>query len=121
MADPVTVHEAVEAAFNSGDVDALVALYEPDAGLVRDDGSVASGLDEIRAEWSALIALGGQVTLVTRHAVEVGDLCLLSNDWTFRIDGEVAASARTSEVARRQPDGSWRYVIDAPYGGGDLG
>ena len=120
MADPATLHDAVETAFNRGDADALAALYEPDAGLVRDDGSVAAGVDEIRAEWAALVALGGQVTVVTRHAVEVGSLCLLSNDWTLRIDGEVAASARTSEVARRQPDGSWRYVIDNPYGGGEL-
>jgi len=27
-----------------------------------------------------------------------------------------AAAAETAEVARRQADGSWRYVIDHPFG-----
>ena len=31
--DPVDVHRAVEDAFNAGDVDGLLALYEPDARL----------------------------------------------------------------------------------------
>ena len=41
--DPVSVHAAVESAFNDGDVDALVGLYEPDARMVRDDGTPPSG------------------------------------------------------------------------------
>ena len=57
--DPVGVHAAVESAFNDGDVDALMDLYEPDARMVRDDGTVAVGLDEIRTVWSDLVALGG--------------------------------------------------------------
>jgi hypothetical protein len=37
--DPVDVHRAVEDAFNAGDVDGLLALYEPDApGERRRDG-----------------------------------------------------------------------------------
>lgn len=119
MDDPTGLHDAVQAAFNGGDAAALAALYEPSARMVRQDGSVASGVDEIRAEWDALVAFGGQVTLTTRFAVEAGDTCLLSNDWTFEIDGEVMGGARTAEVARRQGDGSWRYLIDNPYGGSD--
>ena len=33
---------------------------------------------------------------------------------TFRAD-EVELSGITAEVARRQPDGRWLYVIDNPY------
>jgi ketosteroid isomerase-like protein len=84
--EPVAVHAAVESAFNAGDVDALMRLYESDAHMVRGDASVAVGLDEIRAVWADLVALGGRVRMVT------------------------------AEVARRQGDGTWRYVVDNPYG-----
>ena len=51
------------------------------------------------------------------ESVEHGDLALLSNVWVFSGDG-FEIGARTAEVARRQVDGSWRYVIDHPFGGG---
>ena len=53
--------------------------------------------------------------MTTRYSVEQGDIALLSNVWKFELDGSEAATAITAEVARRQPDGSWRYVIDNPY------
>ena len=67
------MHAAVEV-FNDGDVDALMDLYEPDARMVRDDGTVAVGLDEIRTVWSDLVALEGRVRMVARYAVESGDM-----------------------------------------------
>jgi uncharacterized protein (TIGR02246 family) len=108
------LHRVVEEAFNAGDVDRLVGLYEPDATLVGEDGVAALGLDAIREAWAASISFGGKITLTTRHALEQGDLALLSNQWTFEMPGLVVSSI-TAEVARRQPDGSWRYVIDNPY------
>lgn len=116
MTEAAQLHRQVEEAFNKGDVDGLVALYEPDARLVRDDGSPAVGHDEIRAFWQGTVALGGQIRLKTRGAVEVGEIALLSNEWTFEASG-FSLTAISAEVARRQPDGRWLYVIDNPQGG----
>jgi hypothetical protein len=44
---------------------------------------------------------------------------LLSNDPHFTGAG-MELSCRTAEVARRQPDGTWKYVIDHPYAAADL-
>ncbi|HET7755343.1 MAG TPA: hypothetical protein VFK85_15650 [Anaeromyxobacteraceae bacterium] len=42
--------------------------------------------------------------------------------WTLEGTGEggkpVRLEGRSVEVARRQPDGSWLYVMDAPFGVG---
>ena len=38
----------------------------------------------------------------------------MSNQYTFSMPG-YSASWITAEVARRQPDGSWKYVLDNPY------
>jgi uncharacterized protein (TIGR02246 family) len=113
------IHRLVQDAFNAGDADALAALYQPDAIMATPDGTFVSGVDAIRDQWAGFIALGGRITMVTRHAAEVGDIALLSNDWQFVADG-MDFSSRTSEVARRQPDGTWKYVIDHPYGAADL-
>jgi ketosteroid isomerase-like protein len=116
--DPSVLHSQVEKAFNDGDVDALVDLYEPDARMMRDDGSVAVGPEEIRDIWSGFVAMGGRISLTTHYAVGSGDVALLSNSWTYEGDG-MTFSSTTAEVARRQDDGSWRYVIDNPYSAGE--
>ena len=109
------LHGAVEKAVNSGDVDALVALYEPDACLLGPAGEQSVGLDAIRATWDEMLAVGGSVAMTTLSVAEAGDLAYLSNRWELSIDGAVVASAITGEVARQQADGSWKYVIDNPY------
>jgi uncharacterized protein (TIGR02246 family) len=115
---PADLHPLVQDAFNAGDADALVALYEPDAVMATPDGETVRGHDAIRGQREGFIALGGTISMVTRHAVEVDDIALLRNDWHFVADG-MEFSSRTAEVARRQDDGTWRYVIDHPYGGAE--
>jgi ketosteroid isomerase-like protein len=56
----------------------------------------------------------GRITVRSRFATAAGDLAVLSNEWTLTV-GDETMSAITAEVARREPDGSWLYVIDAPY------
>jgi ketosteroid isomerase-like protein len=115
---PGDLHRAVQVAFNDNDVDALVALYEPDAWLFGPSGPV-QGTDGIRAAWAEMTGPGRSVDMVTQYVIEQGDIALLSNRWTIVIDG-ADISATTAEVARRQPDGSWKYVIDNPDAAGVL-
>jgi ketosteroid isomerase-like protein len=115
---PSDLHARVQAAFNSGDVEALVGLYEVDAWLFGPAGPV-QGLDAIRAVWTEFLSIGGQIEMVTQYAVEHGEVAMLSNRWTMVIDG-AQISAATAEVARRQPDGTWKYIIDNPDAAGLL-
>ncbi|MFC4128136.1 YybH family protein [Nocardia rhizosphaerae] len=93
---------------NAGDVDGLVELYEAEAVLALPDGVVATGIEEIRAAYTRLVAdrpvfqPGAQAP-----ALRAGDLAMTST----RLPGGTAA---TVEVARRQPDGSWRWILDQP-------
>jgi ketosteroid isomerase-like protein len=112
------IHPSVEAGVNNQDLDGLMALYAPDAAMVLPDGSTVTGTEAIREQWAGLLSMGGQMTLRSRYAIEVGDLAILSNEWTYTA-GELARGATTAEVARRQPDGSWLYVVDHPFAGLD--
>jgi uncharacterized protein (TIGR02246 family) len=110
------IHPTVEAAVNEQDLDGLMALYAPDAALVLLDGSVVTGTEAIREQYAAILEMQGRMTLRTRYALEVGDLAVLSNAWTLTA-GDQTMSAVTAEVARRQPEGGWLYVIDHPFAG----
>ncbi|GGM70652.1 hypothetical protein GCM10012275_46330 [Longimycelium tulufanense] len=93
--------------FNSGDIDGIVALYEPEAVISLPGSGVVRGQEEIRNGWERLKAMGATVDLEEeRPALRSGDLALTSR---LTADGTVNV-----EVARRQPDGSWRWVIDQP-------
>jgi uncharacterized protein (TIGR02246 family) len=112
--EPEAIHQRVMDGFNAADVEALVALYEPDATMVVPDG-VAVGHDQIRENWAGLCSFGATMQLTTRYCLVNGDLALLRNDYVVAApDLELAGS--TSEVVRRQPDGTWLYVIDHPFG-----
>ncbi len=92
---------------NAGDADGLVALYEPDAVLVGPDGQVMRGAEAIRDFYAGLLA--SRPTFVAgeqRPALRRGDIALTSSRL---VNGIV-----TAEVARRQPDGTWRWAIDQP-------
>src|SRR5271169_4586604 len=117
--DAGEIHRLVENAFNAADTGALVALYEDDAAMATPDGTFVSGRDAIREQWSGFVALDGNIQMTTRYAVVVGETALLSNDWHFTGAG-MEFSSRTAEVARRQPDGTWKYVVDHPYAAADI-
>lgn len=109
-----------ENAFNAGDLDALVALYEDDAVLIPQPGVVVRGKDQIGPALQQFLDLGGTISLDTKEVVEVGELAYLVNRWALTgtdPNGEpIDMGAVTAEVARRQPDGSWLYVIDNAWG-----
>lgn len=111
---PAELHDRVRDGINTADVDALVALYEPEAVLMAEEGPPAIGSDAIRAAYESLAAYGGTITLDTRYVIERGELAMLSNQYTFSMPG-YSTTWITSEVARRQTDGTWKYVLDNPY------
>jgi ketosteroid isomerase-like protein len=91
---------------SAGDVEGVVALYEPGAILAFPPGELAVGTDAIRAAYTRLLANPPQFGGGTiRPAIRAGDLALTMTN---------RPGNATAEVARRQPDGSWRWLIDQP-------
>jgi uncharacterized protein (TIGR02246 family) len=118
---PEDAHRLFLEAFNSGDADALAELYEPDAVICNAKGEVRNGQAAIREAFKKFLASKPKITLQTRFALCMGDIALLRSDWEITgtdPSGRPVEPSRHSstEVVRRQPDGTWRYVIDHPFG-----
>jgi ketosteroid isomerase-like protein len=116
---PEDMNATFAAAVNSGRIDTLLALYEPDALLAPQPGARARGLDEIRQALAGLLALGGTMESRNVYCLQVGEIALLQGEWRLsavaRDGAPLELTSRTAEVVRRQPDGSWRYVIDHAF------
>jgi uncharacterized protein (TIGR02246 family) len=108
-------------ALSAGDLEALMSLYEAQATLLAQPGEApAKGTENIRAALQAFLVTEPMFTLQVRQIFEADDLALSFADWNLTgtgPDGEaIEMSGQTSDVLRRQPDGTWRFVIDNPFG-----
>jgi len=110
---PSEIHTLFLDAFNRGNLEGLVALYEPGAVLVI-SGRTAVGHEAIREAYQRLLAGHGQMELETRTVIESGEgLAVLHSGWTLSRAGSITRALST-ELVRRQPDGTWLFVIDEP-------
>jgi len=112
---PSEINAAFAAGFNRRDVDALLALYQPDGAVVEVDGTVSHGIDPIRDHLAGLVAIGGTMTSTNLTTVVAGEIALVTAAWEI-VGASVAPTitGRSAEVLRRSSDGTWAYLIDQP-------
>ena len=117
---PEQVLESIVDGINTGNLDALMPLYEPHAAFAAQPGSLAHGLPGIRESLAAFTAMKGTLDLEVTRVLEAGGMALVVGVWSFAgtgPDGEpVKLTGHNADVLRRQSDGSWRFVIDNPWG-----
>ncbi|MEW6475311.1 MAG: DUF4440 domain-containing protein [Actinomycetota bacterium] len=104
-------------AFNAGDGETLLSLYEPGAAFVVPSGEVVEGPAAIGDALSPFLALKPQMDLRTERIIRTGDTALVYSSWTVKgtgPDGPVEMTGQSKVVAREQADGTWKFVIDDP-------
>jgi uncharacterized protein (TIGR02246 family) len=108
-------------AFNAGDLEGLVNLFEPEAVVFLGPNQVITGSDNIREAFAGFLEAGWrwEIKLASHH--RVGDIALNTVEHTLRknnSDGDTdTLRLRAAVVFRQQEDGSWRFLIDnaAPF------
>ena len=116
--EPEQVIELFCKLFNSNDLDGLIDnLYEDDAVLIPEPGAAPlAGKAAVAEVLKGFLGTGGTISVISTKAVRSGDLALTHTHWRLDIPGADGMEAQTAEIVRRQPDGSWKYAIDNPWG-----
>lgn len=106
-------------AMNRGDIEAALALHEPNARWFQVTGETITGLDGIRSALEGFLALkatfSADITPLTN-----GDNSVAITRASWRLEGTgpdgqpLTMAAKSTELVRRQPDGSWLFAIIAP-------
>jgi len=116
---PEELAGAFASAFNNQDLQALTRLFAADAAFAPQPDTVVSG-DSIAPALTEFLALNGPIDLAVRRTIIAGDTALSIADW--RVEGvdptgnPIHVAGTTADVARRAADGTWRYLIDNPFG-----
>ena len=120
---PDDVIKAWISLFNAGDLDGLLSeMYQDDVVLVPGPGAEhVAGKEAVRPVLEQFLGMKGTMSLVAGHCVVNGDVALCHDHWRLDIPGAEPAEGTTADVVRRQPDGTWKYLIDNPFGAAIVG
>ena len=117
---PKQLDELFARALNAGDLEALLALYEPKASFTPQPGQPVTGTAAIREALAGFLSLKPVISIDTTLLGEADDIALMTSRWRLTGTGPdgspVELAGNSIEVARWQPDGSWLFVVDRPYG-----
>jgi uncharacterized protein (TIGR02246 family) len=117
---PEDVLASIAAAVNAHDLDAFLALHEPNAAVVvPPEGLVrASGHDAIRKALEPLFARAPSVNVQLQGMLRSDGLAMSDTHFAVTLtddDGKRVENAGVGTVvSRQQPDGGWLIVFDYP-------
>ena len=117
---PEEVLSLVAEGINTGDLESLMTLYEADACFASQPGQLAKSPESVRQSLRSFIDLKGKLDLKVKRVIQASDLALVITEWSFSGTGpdgnSVNMAAISADVLRHQTDGTWRFVIDNPWG-----
>ena len=108
--------ETMTSAFSRGEIETIMSTYEPGAVVVAAPGQSVTGSDDLRSMFADFIATGVDFVYGNHDVIVAGDIGLHLMKWSA---GE--QTALSVAVLRRQADGSWKMVIDHPFGNAVMG
>ena len=126
--DRAAIHAAARqwiVAFKAGDLDALMALYDPEAYVALHDQPALRGIDAIRAYFAPRVGQGKVEFLLDVERIEVTGRTahLISGYWfTMQLPGspEYRDAGRSLLIYRKSASGQWRIHVDIDQGTPDI-
>ena len=114
-----TLHSIVES-MNTGNIESLMMLYEHEACFASQPGQIVKGQQGIRQNLQGFVNMKGKLKSKVKRVFQTSNLALVISEWSFNgtgADGNpVSFTGTATDVLRQQSDGTWRIIIDNPWG-----
>jgi len=118
--NPEDLDRLFAGALNTGNIEELMAIYEPQASLMASPGKIVAGSDAIREALRGFLEGKPTMSLSPHVVAKTADLALTTSKWELTMTGPdgkpTKMTGQSIEVARRGSDGNWRFAIDLPFG-----
>lgn len=106
--------------FSAGDIDGVMASYEPNAAVAFEPGEPTNDPSKIRHAFAQMAAAAPHFDYAGHDLIVQGDLALHVAPWTMRATTAegvpITERGLSVSVLRRQASGEWKLVIDNPHG-----
>jgi uncharacterized protein (TIGR02246 family) len=96
-----------------GDIDSVLSVYDPEAVFLNQSGEVKKSGEALREELAPFAAMKAIFEFNIKQVVQTGDIALIHTEW--KVSSPQQMSVYAIEVARRQADGTWRWLIGDPF------
>lgn len=110
------VHSTLANAFNTGDANIVMSMYDVAGIIVPEPGKPVSGKEKFEQAIKAILAIPGKMEIKTVYCMQTGNIAVGRSEWNITDNNEVKISAKGIEVMQQQSDGSWKIIIDHAFG-----
>ncbi|MFC0182202.1 conserved hypothetical protein [Pseudarcicella hirudinis] len=110
------VHAVLADAFNTGDVKAVMNLYDVTGIIVPEPGKPVSGKTQFEEAITGILSIKGRMEIKTVYCFQTGNIALGRSEWSITDKGETKISAKGIEVMKQQVDGTWKIIVDHAFG-----
>jgi ketosteroid isomerase-like protein len=110
---PEEVGRLFQQYMREGEIDLVLTLYDPEAVFLNRARDVQKGTNALRQELLPFAAMKAVLEFNIKAIIQSGDIALIHNEW--KLSSPQQMSGYAIEVARRQLDGTWRWLIGAPF------
>lgn len=106
--------------FEAGDLDTVMQTYEADQTIMFEPGKPVSDAKGARMAFEQFLTVSPKFSYSGHEVIVEGDIAVHIAPWQMTGTGPdgkpVEAAGLSIAVLRRQPDESWKMVIDNPHG-----
>lgn len=109
-------HATLAAAFNTGDVNTVMNMYDVTGIIVPEPEKPVSGKEKFEEAIKAILSIKGTMEIKTVYCLQTGNIAVGRSEWSITEGNEVKISAKGIEVMKEQTDGTWKIIVDHAFG-----
>jgi len=110
------VHATLANAFNTGDVNTVMSMYDVTGIIVPGPGNPVSGKEQFEEAIKGILSVKGKMEINTVYCLQTGNIAVGRSEWNITDNSEVKISAKGIEVMKQQPGGGWKIIVDHAFG-----